>query len=93
MAQFSMAGGLISTLLAPEPMRFSISGAGAPQCSCFDGLRYLDLGCWMGPSRRTHSLSDGAITSASDQTSWFGGSGSGPSRLPSGDGLASGTGI
>ena len=89
MAQFSMAGGLISTLLAPEPMRFSISGAGVPHCSCFTGGA-TSISAEIGPSIRTHSLS-AAITSASDHTSGFGGSGSAAvSVLPSGDGLASG---
>ena len=72
MAQLSTAGGLISTLLAPEPMRFSSTGAGAPHCSCLTGSE-TSTSAAMGPSSRTHSRK-AAITWASDQTSGLGGS-------------------
>ncbi len=72
MAQLSTAGGLISTLLAPEPMRFTATGAGAPHCSCLTGSD-TSTSAAMGASSRTHSRK-AAITWASDHTSGFGGS-------------------
>ena len=84
--QFSMAGGLNSSLLAPEPIRFSNIGAGVPHCSCLTGW-LTSMSAAMGPSRRTHSFS-AAITSTSVHTSGLGGSGSAAvSALASADGL------
>ena len=72
MAQLTTAGGLSSTLLAPEPMRFTRTGAGAPHCSCFMGSE-TSTSAAMGASSRTHSRR-AAITWASDHTSGLGGS-------------------
>src|SRR5262245_10441122 len=72
MGQLTTAGGLISTLLAPEPMRLSNTGAGAPHCSCFRGSE-TSTSAVIGVSSRTHSRR-AAITWASDQASGFGGS-------------------
>ena len=72
MAQLTTAGGLISTLLAPEPTRFTATGAGVPHCSCLTGSD-TSTSAAMGASSRTHSRK-AAITWASDHTSGFGGS-------------------
>ena len=70
MAQLSTAGGLISTLAAPEPMRFSSTGAGAPHTSCRTGWE-ISTSAAIGASSRTHSRKP-AMTSASDQVSRLG---------------------
>ena len=73
MAQLRTAGGLISTLLAPEPMRFSRTGAGAPHCSRLTGSD-TSTSAAIGASSRTHSRKAVMIWS-SDHTSGLGGSG------------------
>ena len=65
MAQLSTAGGLISTLAAPEPMRFSSTGAGVPQTSCRTGWE-ISTSAAIGASSFTHSRKP-AMISASDQ--------------------------
>ena len=81
-------------MLAPEPMRFSRTGAGAPHCSCFTGSDDFYV-CRDGASSRTHSRK-AAITWASDQTSGLGGSAcaasGGLGRSPGGSGIFSGSG-
>src|SRR5262245_43912933 len=93
MAQLSTAGGLTSTLLAPEPMRFSSTGAGVPQTSCLTGWE-ISTSAAIGASNLTHSRKP-AIISASDQTSGMGGSGCATSDLASGagGGILTGSGV
>ena len=65
MPQLSTAGGLTSTVAAPEPIRFSSTGAGVPQTSCRTGCE-ISTSAAIGASSFTHSRKP-AMISASDQ--------------------------